>query len=62
MPLTKRDFIKFALQLSLITDDVARKEMTESHIDILRQTNPRFDAQRFRDYVEDKARKNKLGY
>lgn len=62
MPLTKKDFIQFALQLSVIDDDVARKEMTESHIMILRQTNPKFDAQRFRDYVEKKSRERRLGY
>ena len=60
--LTKRDFIKFALQLSMIDDDVIRKEMTDTHVSILRQTNPRFDEDRFRSYVEEKAKKRKLGY
>lgn len=58
--LTKKDFIKFAENLAHIEDDVARKELVQSNIDFLKQTNPRFDANRFEDYVEKLVAKRRL--
>jgi hypothetical protein len=54
--LTKKDFIRFALALSNIENEMIRKEQTNSQIAILEQTNPQFDAGRFRAYVESHAK------
>jgi len=59
--LTKKDFIQFAIQLSYIGDDTARRELMKSQIELLKQTNPRFDAHRFESYVENLVKKKRLG-
>ena len=59
--LTKKDFIKFAISLSYTDDDNARKELENVYINIFSETNPRFDAQRFKKYVENLVTKRRLG-
>lgn len=54
--LTKKDFIKFAENLAKIDDVFERKRQTDAQIEILRETNPKFDEDRFRRYVEAKAK------
>jgi hypothetical protein len=58
--LSRKDFIKFAENISRVDDDSVRKEMIHSNINFLLQTNPRFDAGRFQDYVESLVRKRRL--
>jgi len=60
--MSRKDFIQIAERLARIENDDARKTATEIQISVLRNTNPRFDEQRFRSYVETHARKFKLGY
>jgi hypothetical protein len=58
--LSRKDFIKFAENISRVDDDLVRKEMIRSNVNFLSQTNPRFDAGRFEDYVESLVRKRRL--
>jgi len=60
--LTKKDFVKFAMGLSQIEDDIVRKSMMKSQISILRETNPKFDEVRFEKYVEDKLFERRMGF
>ena len=60
--LTKKDFIKFANELSQIENDITRKDMIKSHINVLRGTNPRFDPERFERFIEDKIFERKMGF
>jgi hypothetical protein len=46
--LSRKDFIKFAENISRVD------------VNFLSQTNPRFDAGRFEDYVESLVRKRRL--
>jgi hypothetical protein len=57
--MTKKDFIRFADALAQIDNDMVRMEQTNSQIAILEQTNPKFDAVRFRTYIELKRKKVK---
>lgn len=57
--LTRKDFIKFALGLAQIDDDVVRKDAVDSNIKILRETNPAFDESRFREFIRKKVKKRR---
>jgi len=58
--LTRKDFIAIALQLARIENDDARKTATDIQVTMLRTTNPRFDENRFRNYVETKVMRRRL--
>ena len=55
--LTRKDFIMVAKELARIPNKDARKTATDIQVQMLAQTNPRFDEQRFRTYVEVEAKK-----
>ena len=59
--LTRKDFINFAKGISEIDDDMVREQAINTQMIILRQTNPRFDEQRFRDFIRDKVRERRVG-
>lgn len=55
MALSKKDFVQVAKELALIKDKSERERATDIQIKILMNSNPRFDAERFRTYVEQRA-------
>ena len=55
--LTRKDFIQVAKDLGRIPSKDARKTATEVQIEMLRNTNPRFDATRFKVFVETEAKR-----
>lgn len=60
--LTRKDFVKFALELAKMDNDTYREEIMKSQINIFKDTNPRFDEARFRKFVKDKVMERKLGF
>ncbi len=52
---TKKHFIAFAQFAATIPDKKIRMDTTDHFCTIFRAENPRFDARRFRAYVENHA-------
>jgi hypothetical protein len=58
--MTKKHFILLADLLASIESSETREEMMRRVIDVCAKANPRFNPQRFRDYVRDKAKELKI--
>ncbi|MCK5294182.1 MAG: hypothetical protein KAJ49_05975 [Arcobacteraceae bacterium] len=55
--LTRKDFIMVAKELGRIPERDARRTATDIQVEMLRNTNPRFDEARFRTFVEVEAKR-----
>ena len=49
--LTKKDFIGFAESVAAEVDPEVRRKLIRTYIEIGKGSNPRFDAERFVDFV-----------
>lgn len=54
MVLTRKNFIAQAKILKTVRSDSVRKRLTEENIKVFKRSNPRFDAKKFRRFVEGK--------